>query len=439
MLLLEIPYLIRIFVSLALILVLNKVSRKLMLSMVGGTLLLAIWCGHGLHDIAKITVNHVMSDNTFFLMIVVMQVIWLSSQMSKTGSMRNLVESVKGLLPLRVTMALLPAVIGLLPMPGGAIFSAPLVDDADEKKELSPVLKTQINYWFRHLWEYWWPLYPGVILAIQLTGLSELIFVALGLPLSILSVSAGYFFLLRKIPHQKARKSSDGNWFRLLKILSPIFILIGVYIVTTFLTRFIFAIESRLPAAVEILLRAKYFPMIVGIGAAQIYLQFLVPLNRKNWKEIFLTSSTFNLAVTVLAVTVYGAFVQSDLPQGGKLMEVVREELMSFGIPIITVIMAVPFIAGMTTGLAIGMVGASFPVVMGLIGDNPAIRELLSTTLLAYAMGYMGMILSPVHVCLIVTNKHFKTSISESLLKLTKPALAVTSGALLLYMIIRYI
>ena len=85
------------------------------------------------------------------------------------------------------------------------------------------------------------------------------------------------------------------------------------------------------------------------------------------------------------------------------------------------------------------MVGAGFPIVISLLGENPELSSLLSTTALAYGFGYMGMILSPVHVCLIVTNEHFKTGLTDSLIRLLKPALVVFTGTLLIYFIVRWI
>ena len=42
----ETPYLLRVIGSLAAILIVNHLTRRLALSMVFGTLLLAVWCGH---------------------------------------------------------------------------------------------------------------------------------------------------------------------------------------------------------------------------------------------------------------------------------------------------------------------------------------------------------------------------------------------------------
>jgi hypothetical protein len=44
---------------------------------------------------------------------------------------------------------------------------------------------------------------------------------------------------------------------------------------------------------------------------------------------------------------------------------------------------------------------------------------------LAYVSGYVGMMLSPVHICLLVTKDYFKASLAASYLHIYKPAAAV--------------
>jgi hypothetical protein len=45
---------------------------------------------------------------------------------------------------------------------------------------------------------------------------------------------------------------------------------------------------------------------------------------------------------------------------------------------------------------------------------------------LAYASGYMGMMLSPVHICFLVSKDYFKASLLASYRHLYKPVAAVT-------------
>jgi len=56
-----------------------------------------------------------------------------------------------------------------------------------------------INYWFRHIWEYWWPLYPGVLLASGLAGISLPLIVALMIPVSVFVTVIGMAMMFRDL------------------------------------------------------------------------------------------------------------------------------------------------------------------------------------------------------------------------------------------------
>ena len=419
------PYLIRVLISLLFILIMNKISRQLAVSIVFGILALAFWSGHPVGGIGAIAWKTFSSTNNLCLILVIVQVICLASQMSWTGVMKDLVETINSLVSQRTSIALLPAVIGLIPMPGGAIFSAPLVDECDHDKSIDPIIKAKINYWFRHVWEYWWPLYPGVLLAVEITKIPVHWFMLLMFPLCLFSILGGYLFILKKINNEndskKIRKKSDIK--KLLLLLVPIIIIILIYSV----------IKIFIPFISEI---SRYLPMIIGIFISQIFLQIKKPMIFIDWRNIIFSFKTLNFILIVILVLIYGAFINARLPDGTMLMTYMRSELALLGIPLIAVIIIIPFICGLTTGIAIGFIGASFPIVLSLIGNNPTTGQLLSTTILAFGSGYVGMILSPVHICLIVTNEHFKTSLVESLLKLIRPALVVFLGTIVMYFII---
>jgi len=417
------PFVVKVISSLFVILAVNKYLKQLAVSVVAGTLFLALCTGRSPADIALISADKIFSLNILFFISIIVQVIWLSIQMSESGVMKDLVGSVRSMVSQRASMAILPAVIGLLPMPGGAIFSAPLVDDCDTDRTIDPLLKTKINYWFRHVWEYWWPLYPGVLLAIDISGLSIVQFMMLQLPLSFVSVFAGYIFLLRKLDKPERNKRSRSGIKDLLKLLLPIIVIIGVYSLIKIFIPFMSSAN-------------KYLPMITGIFIAQLVLQYQRPLYSVSWKKIITSRNTYKLTLLVVLILVYGAFIQYPLSDGSVIMTHMRTELESWGIPVFFMIMLIPFISGMTTGVAVGFVGASFPIVMSLIGPDPGMGELLSTVVLAYGSGYVGMILSPVHVCLIVSNEHFNTRLSDSILRMIKPCLVVLSGSLVMHFII---
>jgi integral membrane protein (TIGR00529 family) len=419
------PYVFRVLISLLIILVVNKYTRQLSFSVIAGTLTLALWTGQSFQDIVFISWTKLSGANMLFLLLIIFQVIWLSNQMSMTGVMKDLVEQVQSRTSQRFSIALLPAIIGLLPMPGGALFSAPLVENCDRERALNPILKTKINYWFRHIWEYWWPLYPGVLLAMEITGLTILQFILLQIWWTFISVYTGYLFLLRKIrPRVEERQgTAPGQIKSFSRLVLPIIIIIGV----------VTLVNITLPQITHI---NKYLPMITGILCAQIVLQWQRPLDPASWIKIIFSKSALLMVLIVALVLIYGAFVDARLPDGTLLISHMRSELSSWGIPLFFIFILIPFISGLTTGLAIGFVGASFPIVISLLGQDPDFKDLLSTVILAFGSGYAGMLLSPVHVCLIVSNKHFKTSLTDSLLQLLAPVSIIQGAAIVLYFLI---
>ena len=408
------PALLKVLVSLGLIIFINRISRSLPAAILAGTVLLAFWAGHTPESFFTIAWSRLSERDNLFLILIIFLIIWMSGQMSKTGIMNSLVTSFQSKVSNRASMALLPAMVGLLPMPGGALFSAPLVDDCDMDQAISPILKGRINYWFRHIWEYWWPLYAGVLLAVEISGLEVWHFIAAGIPVTLMSILGGWIFLLRKV--EKRGKNGSGTFD--LSSLVPVFLVIAVYI----------AVGAVFPVTGRI---SKFLPIALGIIVSMVYLQIKKPLSGGDWKTIILSMKTVSLAVLVAIIRIYGAFIEAPLPAGGFLVDLMRSELEQTGIPVISLIMIIPFIAGFTTGIALGMVGASFPIVMQLSGADPSTARLLSTAVLAYAAGHVGQLVSPVHVCLIVTNEYFKTSLIRSLKGIIGPCLFVLGAGLL--------
>ncbi len=409
------PVIFKILASLTLILAVQRLSKKLLPAVAAGTLLLAFWAGHTLKSFFGVIADSFFSrgslDN-YMLLLIIFLVIWLSDQMSKTGVMKELVGAVNGVFSKRTSMAVLPALIGLLPMPGGALFSAPLVDDCDDGKEIEPLLKTKINFWFRHIWEYWWPLYPGVILAMDITGLDPLVYIAAFFPLTLFSLITGFVFILRKV--KKDKKDGPRDMRNLLVPVIPIVVLIIVYILVQILF-------PGIKAA------GKYFPMCIGIIAAIICQQIMRPLRGKDWFGIVFSRKALVMAVIVAVIRIYGIFIEAQVPGGGYLIEELRSEMAAWGIPPLFLIVLLPFVASLTCGIAVGYVGASLPIVMQLTGSNPSTGLLLSTAVLAYGSGYIALLLSPVHVCLIVTNEHFNTSLLASIRRMLVPAMVLFS------------
>ncbi len=417
--LLSLPVLVKVLGTLAVILLINLLTGNLMAAIGGGALILGFWSGHSVSAIGRIAWSRFSSADNLLLMVVLCQIMWLSSLMARTEVMQDLVQAVRERVPHRMAFAALPAVIGLLPMPGGAMFSAPMVDSADSEGRLPPLLKTQTNYWFRHLWEYWWPLYPGVILALDLTGLEIWQFMLVQFPITLMAMAGGYLFLLRRIPRtERADPRPDGSPGRsFLVLIAPIFTVIATY----------GALMIAFPAVREL---SRYIPIMAGLFLALAVLQLQRRANWSIWRRVLLSRTTLYMAVLVAVIRIYGAMIEARLPGGMLLVEQMRGELNLIGLPEALFFILIPFITGLAVGINVGTIGAAFPVVLTLLGPSPELSVLVPTTVLAYAAGFMGQMLSPVHICLAVTNQYFKTSLLRSLAGLLPPAALIMGGAI---------
>jgi hypothetical protein len=77
----------------------------------------------------------------------------LGNVLSYTGQLKRLVKSTQFFFKdYRLVSIALPALVGILPMPGGAIFSAPLVEASCPLTYIGGEVLAFINYWFRHIW-----------------------------------------------------------------------------------------------------------------------------------------------------------------------------------------------------------------------------------------------------------------------------------------------
>ena len=173
---------------------------------------------------------------------------------------------------------------------------------------------------------------------------------------------------------------------------------------------------------------SRYIPIMAGLFLALSVLQIQRRPGWSDWREVLLSRRTLYMTVLVAVIRIYGAMIEARLPGGMLLVDQMRGELAAFGLPEGLFILLIPLIAGLAVGINVGTIGASLPVVMSLLGPSPPLIALLPTTVLAYAAGFMGQMLSPVHVCLVVSNQYFKTSLLRSLGGLLLPVLLVLLG-----------
>ncbi|MDT8274179.1 MAG: DUF401 family protein, partial [Desulfomonilia bacterium] len=189
----EIPAILRLMAVFVVVLFAIRKRVSLGNAFLMGAVIMGVIFGLDLASMISSMIASVVYPKTLSLAVIVSLILVLSGSMESSGHMKRMLERFLGLLKSqRLNMVMFPALIGLLPMPGGAIFSAPMVKELGARTRLEAHHKSYVNYWFRHIWEYWWPLYPGVLLTVTMAGIDLWVFVLFLFPLTVVALLIGY-------------------------------------------------------------------------------------------------------------------------------------------------------------------------------------------------------------------------------------------------------
>ncbi len=420
--------LIKILVCFSLVLALSRFRWPLSLALLSGALLLAVWDGLPPAAVASAIGVSAWQWQALYLILIINLILLISRLMAKAGQLKRIVESFSGLIrDRRVVSALIPVLIGVLPMPGGALFSAPLVGSATEEHRLTPEHNTIINYWFRHVWEYWWPLYPGFILVVSLLNVSLWKVMLIQLPLAVFCLIAGGIFLLLPFPRPATEAGGKrvGPARTFLKEALPIFLVVAVIFIVSLFFQLLrgLGVEADPPSGI---------PILSGLLAC---LAWVIGSNHLSGREIAAAlrdRKYISFTFLIIAVLIF----KEVLGRSGVVFAV-KDELTAFRIPALFIIVFLPFISGLITGIAIGFVGLSFPVILPLISGQPPLSY-LAYAALAYSFGYMGMMLSPVHLCFLVSKDYFGAGFFSSYRLLIKPVLLVMLLTILYFLVLTH-
>lgn len=389
-----------------LILLASRMRVPLGVGLVAGGFILDGWAGKGLAGIGSDFIFALSRPELWLLVVNITLILEFGYFMGHEPNSRAILtvsQRLGGRHGRALSLVLIPAAIGLVPMPGGALFSAPLVGETLQGKKAAPEWKAAVNYWFRHIFEHWWPLYPVVVVTLSIFTLKTWQFFALQIPFTIVSLIFGWLFLIR--PHldllvdekEPVREKND----RLPKVLLPIFLVVCCTLLLPGLIRH--GLPAASPAVVKLL------AMSVGLAAG---LCLIGSMNRdEDGFRLFrnvISDTTANVVFTLGGVMIFQSMLDASalLPLAGK-------QLSASMVPLEVVIGFLPFLAGLVTGIAIGFAGPAFPLVVGLMAFDASLSQ-ASVLVLAFSMGYAGMMLSPVHLCYILTRRYFVSGLFQS-------------------------
>ncbi len=373
-----------------------------------GASLTAVLFWMSLRDFGRDVLRAAVAAETLSLVGVFWLVIYLGRFLQEKGHFRVMVDSLKHLLPeARLMLALPPAVIGFLPMFAGAMMSAPIVEEAGRRFDLSPAWKTFFNYWFRHIWEYCWPLYQNLIIAAAITAVPIGRICLHQLPFTVLAATVGLILLFRHVPPAEHERPAGGKGGALAKLVMSFWpILLAIVL--------IFVLKLS---------------MLLSLGISALATQLASRLSFKERGALLLKSLDWRAAVLIVSVMVFKRILETS----GALASVTHA-FPPQGAGAYVLLFAAPFLMGFLTGVNQAFVAISFPMLMPIFGEaHPDIVLIV----FAYVSGFVGILLSPAHLCLATTLDYFHAELKDVYRIMLVPASVVFAGAFLALLVFR--
>jgi len=402
--------LLKIILIILVLLLLIKKKWDLGLILFLESILVAIFFGLHLKIFAKNIFLAIISKETLSLMGIIILVLYLGNFLQQRGNFKMMVDALKNLVhDPRLILAIPSAFIGLLPMLAGAMMGAPIVEEAGKRWKLTAAWKTFLNYWFRHIWEYSWPLYLNLIFASAILQVSIKKICLYQFPFTVLAALAGLVILFKRVPYlprEKKGQQPGRNLFKLFFSIWPIFLTI-------------------------ILIFAFRFSMLLSLALASLLTQVFSGMKIQERFTVILKSISLKIILLIASLMVFKRILEVS----GALDSVVsvfRPE----GISAYILLFSAPFFVGLLTGVNQAFVAITFPLLHPIIGR---VHPDMVLMVFAYVSGCVGILISPTHLCLALTADYFKADLRDVYKILLWPTAVVFLAAFLALVFLRII
>lgn len=351
------------------ILIRRKVKLSYTLLITAG--FLSALSGIGGEAILKIIRSLFTSTSSLNTILVVAMVSILGGLMKHYGLLERVVETLQRITGnKKISIILIPALIGVLIVPGGAMLSAPFVNTIGEELGIIPARRAAINLVFRHVAMFVLPFSTSLLVIGSI--LPELnIYKIIGLNLIMIAVMLllGHQLFLKEVKVQAVEKS--GHQLKDLKDLlfysSPIYICV--------LINLIFGVPF-------------YVAMLASL--AMVY----ILSDKKDFLKIGKKSFNGHIVLTVMAVLV----MKDVIIHMEDLMGLVNTLFSASG-SIVTVFVVI-FFTSLLIGYITGYSVASLAITLPLISELGASLGMMHIyTYFAFGCAFIGYFFSPLHLC----------------------------------------
>jgi len=326
-------------------------------------------------------------DQSLELAVLMTLIFMLAKSMQLTGGIQQLINSLRTLFSKGGILALIPAVYGLMPVPGGALFSAPSIDEEGAKFQLSKNQKNFLNVWFRHIWFPVYPISQALILicSSEFANIDIYQLILVNIPSFIAFVCIGYFFLRRflKNTSKKSETKIEKSYSGLVFLLPPL-VPLGVY------------------AVLQVFGVPQVRSFIVGVALSLILLYYLVDKTPGQYWGVLRSSATWKPALAITSIMLFRMVFEAT---GTNVF--FADVISSWAIPSVLIIVLLPLVLGLFTGYNLGAIALSYFLVEPFFASTSISHVGIAS--LIFTSSLVGYLVSPIHLCNVLSSEYLKT------------------------------
>lgn len=401
--------LVGIAVAFAVILYLVAKGADLVWALVLGIATAGLFLPLTLHQFAGAILAEIINPVTIQLIAAVCLISGLGQLMKDTGDLDLIVSSLVCLLRSdKLLCMLIPALFGILTVPGGALMSAPLVEESAKGLKLSRARLSAVNLFFRHIGYFAYPLYPSLIFMSQSMGVDRLLIIKYNLlPMlaGLITAYRLYFGRAKGAPPRQRADVQTGSPLRdLLLGLSPILIMLTAVL--------LFNLPFYLAVMMGVLTASAR-----GCSAPGCLRMWCARLTRfvTEWVD-------YKVGLAIAAIMGFKGIIAASGAVDTALAAIVHN-----GIPLPLLTATAALAVSYAIGVHLAATGLLVPIFI-LLFPASALGPMVSLLFSCIVIGYL---LSPLHLCLTFSNQYFNAGLFDVYKQLFWPLLAILATALL--------
>ena len=402
--------LVGVLVTFIVVIVLIRKKFNFGLSLILGSIILGVF---SLQEIDVVDIPKAMIEASFYsfktsqiftetieLALLLLLIYMLAKTMQETGAIDRLIQSLRTVFTKGGTLGAIPAVYGLMPVPGGALFSAPMIDKEGDKYKLDNNQKNFLNIWFRHIWFLIYPISATMILlcSTQMFDIDIYYLVVVQLPIFFIMIVIGLFSIKRfiKINTEKNNQINKRNYSGFIYLLPPLIPLpISFILIPLGLTQ----VQS----------------FLIGVIISIPFVFLLTKTPSGKYISIFKKGLSWKLPIAI-----FGIMIFREMFSISKVDLFIGEIVQNITIHAIVFFVVIPLFFGIVMGYNLGAIGVSFPILYSFL---PLFNDVNMVALasIMYVSSLVGYLISPLHLCNVVSSEYLKVDVT-GMYKMLVPA-----------------